>query len=206
MVVAMKILGLTGDIASGKSTVARLLSEAGASHLDADLLVRELYADAEFAARIEARFGAVTGADGGVDRALLAPLVLGDEAKLRDLEAIVHPAVAALRAQKIAELERNGAEAVVIEAVKLLESGQGALCDEIWCVTARPEIQLKRMIENRGLSAEQAQERLRNQPPRADKEHLAGAVPLVWIDNSGLLCDLRQSVARQWKRFKLSGP
>ena len=199
--VFVKLLGLTGDIASGKSTVARLLVARGAHHLDADVLVRELYADPEFAARLAARFGEVRQSSGAVDRAKLAPLVLADDKVLRELEQIVHPAVAALRQHKLDALEKQGVEVVVIEAVKLLESGQGAPCDEIWCVTARPAVQLQRLMENRGLSQEQARQRLANQPPRAAKESLAGAVPLVWLDNSGSLAELEQSVARQWKRL-----
>ena len=191
-------MGLTGDIAAGKSTVAGLLSARGAAHLDADLLVRELYANADFAARLSARFGAVIDQTGGVDRAKLAPLVLNDAQALRDVEALVFPAVAALRRQKLEALEKAGARVVVIEAVKLLESGQGAGCDAIWCVTASPEIQLGRLMENRGLSLQEARARLDNQPPRAAKEALAGAVPLRWIDNSAGLAELEQIVGRRW--------
>ena len=200
----MKILGLTGDIACGKSTVARWLSERGAAHLDADLQVRELYEDAEFAAQLAARFGDVLAPDGGVDRARLARLVFDDAARLRALEAIVHPAVAQGRARQIAELRAQGRETVVIEAVKLLESGQGAGCDEIWCVTAEPQVQLRRLMENRGLSEAQARARLANQPARAGKTGLARTVPLVWIDNSRTPAQLKQIVARHWNRFKLN--
>ena len=146
----IKILGLTGDIACGKSTVARLLVERGAAHLDADLQVRQLYENPDFAAQLAARFGDVVSESGGVDRAKLGALVFGDSERLRELESLVHPAVAALRQQQIAELEAQGREVVVVEAVKLLESGQGAGCDEIWCVTAAPAVQLARLIENRG--------------------------------------------------------
>lgn len=201
----MKILGLTGDIACGKSTVARLLAERGAAHLDADLQVREIYADPKFAAQLRARFGDVTddsGSDsGGVDRAKLAALVFDDPAKLRELESLVHPAVAALRQQQLSAIQADGGEVAVVEAVKLLESGQGAVCSEIWCVTAAPEVQLARLTENRGLTIEQARARLANQPSRAAKIQLAGCAPLVWIDNSGSLIELEAAVEREWKRF-----
>ena len=200
----MKILGLTGDIACGKSTVARLLVERGAAHLDADLQVRQLYADRDFAAQLAARFGDVLDASGGIDRAKLAPTVLGDAAALRDLERLVHPAVAQLRARQIAELGALGCEVVVVEAVKLLESGQGAACSEIWCVVAAPAVQLRRLIENRHLSQDEARARLAHQPSRADKTKLAGATPLIWINNSGTPAQLEQTVARHWNRFKLS--
>lgn len=198
----MKILGLTGDIACGKSTVARLLTERGAAHLDADLQVREIYADPKFAAQLKARFGDVTNDSGGVDRAKLAALVFEDAAKLRELESLVHPAVAALRQQQISAIEAAGGEVAVVEAVKLLESGQGAGCDEIWCVTAAPAIQLRRLTENRAMTIEQARARLANQPSRADKIKLAGCAPLVWIDNSGSLVELEAAVKREWKRFR----
>lgn len=200
----MKILGLTGDIASGKSTVARLLGERGARHLDADLQVRELYSDLDFAAGLAARFGDVRGESGAVDRGKLAPLVFDNPENLRVLESIVHPAVATLRARQLAELRADGCDVAVVEAVKLLESGQGAQCDEIWCVFADAQVQLRRLTENRGLAPEQARARLANQPSRADKEKLAGCVPLFWIDNSGTPAELEKIVAREWKRSKLN--
>ena len=200
----MKILGLTGDIACGKSTVARLLGERGAVHLDADLQVRELYSDLDFAARLAARFGDILGESGAVDRAKLAALVFDNPKKLRALEALVHPAVAALRARQLAELREQGCDVAAVEAVKLLESGQGAVCDEIWCVVAAPDVQFRRLIENREMNETQARARLANQPSRADKEKLAGEVPIVWIDNSGTPAQLEEIVAREWKRFKLN--
>ena len=200
----MKILGLTGDIACGKSSVARLLGERGAVHLDADLQVRELYGDLDFAAKLAARFGDVLGESGAVDRAKLAPLVFDNADNLRALESLVHPAVAALRARQLFELRAQGCDVAVVEAVKLLESGQGEVCDEIWCVCARPDAQLQRLIRDRGLTPEQARARLDNQPSRVEKEKLAGKTPLVWIDNSGTPAQLEEIVARAWKRFKLS--
>ena len=181
----MKILGLTGDIACGKSTVARLLGERGVRHLDADLQVRELYGDLDFAARLAARFSDILSESGAVDRAKLAPLVFDNPANLRDLESLVHPAVAALRARQLADLRAQGCDVAVVEAVKLLESGQGAACDEVWCVVAAADVQLRRLIENRGLNQDDARARLINQPSRAEKRDLAGCVPLVWIENSG---------------------
>ena len=199
----MKIIGLTGDIACGKSTVARLLGERGAVHLDADLQVRELYSDLDFAAQLAARFGDILSESGAVDREKLAAMVFEDPDNLRDLESLVHPAVAALRARQLNELRAQGVAVAVVEAVKLLESGQGAQCDEIWCVVADADVQLRRLIENREMTPEAARARLNNQPSRADKEKLAGAIPLVWIDNSGTPAQLEEIVAREGKRFKL---
>ncbi len=198
----MRILGLTGDIACGKSSVARLLAEKSAAILDADLLVRELYADKSFASRVAALFPApVQGENGEIDRARLGALVFGDEEKLRRLESLVHPAVAALRSEKLRALEAAGVGVVAVEAVKLLESGQGASCDEIWCVVCAPEVQLRRLMENRGLSESEARARLQNQPSREAKIALARPTPLWWIENNGTMDELAALVARHWTRF-----
>lgn len=198
----MQVLGLTGDIACGKSSVAKMLAERGAAMLDSDHLVRELYADAGFAPRVQALFAdQIRDSNGAIDRARLGAQVFGDAVKLAELEALVHPAVARLRAHKLDDLKVAGQKVVTIEAVKLLESGQGAICDEIWCVVCAPEVQLRRLIGLRGLSESQAQERLRLQPLRADKRILARDVPLIWLENNEGLDELRALVARQWTRF-----
>lgn len=198
----MRILGLTGDIACGKSTVARLLAQRGVATLDADLLVRELYRNPAFVPRVQALFDApVIADDGSIDRTKLAEPVFEDAQKLRQLELLVHPAVASLRGEKLRALEAAGEQAVVVETVKLLESGQGSICDEIWCVVCSPEVQLRRLIENRGLSASEAQVRLKNQPSREDKLALAQSTPLVWMENDGTLDELAAQVAREWTRF-----
>lgn len=201
----MRILGLTGDIACGKSTVARILNgRFGVVHLDSDRLVRELYARKEFAAQLAARFGDVLNDAGEIDRPKLGALVFSDAQKLRELEAFVHPAVAALRREKLDELAAAGEEFVVVEAVKLLEAGQGSDCDEIWCVVASPAVQTRRLIEIRGFSAEEAQIRLDNQPSRERKMELAGNVPLVFIENNGTLEELETMVEEKWREFQSS--
>ena len=197
----MKKLGLTGDIACGKSTVAAFLKQLGAHILDSDLIVRELYADTDFAARLKPDFGDVLEENGGVSRVKLGALVFNNPEKLRALETIVHPAVAALRARKFAQLESQNCAVVVIEAVKLLESGQGRVCDEIWCVVANSATQTRRLMENRGLSAQQAAIRLRAQPSRADKIKLAAPIPLRFLENDGTLADLEEKTRDLWTNF-----
>lgn len=198
----MRILGLTGDIACGKSTVARLLKERGAEVLDSDLLVREIYADTEFAALVQELFQTpVVDSHGGVDRGKLAPLVFGDKPALAALEKLVFPAVATLREGKFRELKALGRKVVVIEAVKLLESGQGSGCNAIWCVVCSREVQLHRLMHDRGLNEVAAIARLDNQPSRERKLDLAGETPLVWIENDGTLADLKALVEKQWVRF-----
>ena len=198
----MRILGLTGDIACGKSTVAHLLQERGAAVLDSDLLVRELYARKDFAVQVQELFEApILNEECGIDRGKLGQLVFNNAPGLKQLEALVFPAVGTLREEKIRSLEALGQNVVIIEAVKLLESGQGHICNEIWCVVCAPEVQLIRMVENRGLTREGALARLRSQPSRAAKTELAGQVPLVWVENDGTLSELAAQVERHWKKF-----
>lgn len=197
----MRILGLTGDIACGKSTVAAFLKNWGAAHLDSDLLVRELYADENFAALVSARFGDVLNLENGVDRAKLGAIVFSDAQKLQTLETLVFPAVTKLRAQKFELLRENGASVVAVEAVKLLESGQGQICEEIWCVVASQTVQTKRLIQDRGLTLAQAEARLASQPSRADKMRLAQSIPLVFLENDDTLAALEMAARALWQRF-----
>ena len=201
----MKILGLTGDIACGKSTVAAFLKNWGVANLDSDLLVRELYADPDFANLIAARFGDVLNPENGVDRAKLGALVFENAPELKTLETLVFPAVARLRTRKFEQLRENGASVVAVEAVKLLESGQGQICDEIWCVVASEPTQTRRLMENRGLTSDQAAARLASQPSRADKMKLAQTIPLFFLENDGSLGDLETQARLLWNRFLEKG-
>lgn len=197
----MKILGLTGDIAAGKSTVARLLQARGAAHLDADLGVHELYAQPAFAATVAGQFGDVLAKSGGVDRTKLGSVVFSNPAKMAQLEALVHPAVAKLRREQLQKLREQEERAVVIEAVKLLESGQGHDCDEIWCVVAWQNVQLGRLMNDRRMARDDAQQRLDAQPSPEAKRALAGRVPLHFLSNNGTLAGLEERVDAQWTRF-----
>jgi dephospho-CoA kinase len=198
---------LTGDIASGKSTVAAMLNERGAHVLDADLLVHELYSDTEFAQKIAELFSdGVLDGEGKVDRKKLGAIVFQNPDVLKKLETIVHPAVAELREEKLKVLRaRPETEVVVLEAVKLIESGQARGCEEVWCVVSTPEIQLQRLMEKRGLSEEQARARLASQPSREEKraqlEYSASGVPLVFLENNGTVEELSRVVEQEWQRF-----
>jgi len=202
-------LGLTGDIASGKSTVAGVLHDLGATVIDADLLVRELYADKEFARRVASLFDTpILAHDGTVDRRALRQVVLADATALPRLEALVHPAVAALRDRKLQALREQPQppRVVVIEAVKLIESGQAGQCDTIWCVTCAAENQLRRLMETRGLAENTARNLLARQPPFAEKlaqlsQHEGEAIPFVVIENNGSLEELQQRVRELWEQL-----
>jgi len=154
-------IGLTGPIGCGKSTVAGWLAARGAVAIDADAVARVVTAPGQPAHEaILARFGdAVRGPDGTLDRTALGRVVFADPVALRDLEAIVHPAVRPRILAAIAAAEAAGARAVVIEAIRLVEGGLAALCAETWLVTCTPDEQRARLA-GRGVAPDDAARRI----------------------------------------------
>ena len=188
------VIGLTGPIAAGKSTVAELLQEHGASSIDADVVYRSLlHPSSELGQSIVARFGpAVVGADQQIDRAALGELVFRDPKALADLERIAHPAVVAEIRRQIAA---SNANVVVIEAVKLVESGLLADIDSLWLVTADPEVRLRRLASRRGLTEEQARARMAASSRVSEPD-----APIdVVIRNAGDMSRLARDVADVWR-------
>ena len=190
------LIGLTGNIATGKSTVASMLAELGAETIDADRVVHELMrAGTTVHARIVDTFGTqVLGPDGEIDRSHLASIVFADLAALDKLEKIVHPATIRTISERI---EGSCAEAVVQEAIKLIESGMACDCDSVWVTTCTPEQQLHRIMKGRGESRTAAEMRVRAQPPQSEKVARANVV----IDTSGSLTGTKAQVDEAWKRF-----
>ena len=192
------ILGLTGNIASGKTTVGLMLLELGLSaYIDADNVVHELYLPGQALPHALAKaFGpGVLDSAGGVDRRALGAIVFDNPERLGQLEAIVHPAVREALLSWVRALPPDATGA--LDAVKLVESGYAPFCHGLWIVTCPPEIQLHRLIEQRGLSAEEAHARLAAQPPIEAKLPLATAV----VHNDGSLENLRQQVTDAWRVF-----
>lgn len=185
-------IGITGPIGCGKSTVAGWLAETGAVVVDADRLAREVTAPGEPAlAAIAARFGErFLRGDGTLDRPALGRLVFADPAALRDLEAIVHPAVRPRIAAAVAAAEGAGSDIVVIEAIKLVEAGYAAECDEVWLVTCSPDVQRERLV-SRGLDDATAAERIAAQGDIASR--LRSAATRV-LDASGSRSEVRTAV------------
>ncbi|HUG29268.1 MAG TPA: dephospho-CoA kinase [Candidatus Limnocylindria bacterium] len=142
-------IGLTGPIGCGKSTVAGWLADLGARVIDADQVARGVTPPGSpgLAAVVEAFGDGILRADGTLDRAALARIVFADPVALRRLEAIIHPAVRPPILEQIAGAEREGAVAVVVEAIKLVDGGLAALCDEVWLITCEPAEQRGRLIE-----------------------------------------------------------
>lgn len=180
------VVGLTGGIASGKSTVSAMLEADGIPVVDADRLAREAVEPGQPAfAEVVAAFGAeVVGADGRLDRARLAARVFADPAARATLEAIVHPRVFERERAWLAQVarERPGGVAV-IDAALLLESGNHRWMDQVVLVTAPPEVQIERLVGSRGLTRADAEARVRAQWPLERKRALADHE----VDNGGSL-------------------
>lgn len=190
------LLGLTGNIACGKTSVGQLLTERfGAEYVDADRLVHALYAPGTPETRaIAQRFGdELVQPDGTIDRRRLADIVLGDRSALRDLEAILDPAVMRAIAARVAQ---TSARVLVLDAIRLVESGLSDRCDTLWVVVCDRASQIQRLQASRGLSAEQAALRVEAQTPAEDKLRHARAV----ISNTGTLDELAEQVAAAWAR------
>lgn len=155
------IIGLTGPIGCGKSTVGAMLAELGGVSIDADALVREVTAPGQPALRaIRERFGdGVFRPSGVLDRAALAALVFSDAKALQDLEDIVHPGVRVLIDARLEWARRDGDPFVVIEAIKLVEGGLAQRCDEVWLIECSPNVQRER-LSARGMSEEDVERRL----------------------------------------------
>lgn len=188
-------VGLTGGIGSGKSEVSRRLAARGALLVDADVLARDAVAPgSDGLATVVTAFGSgVLDADGSLDRAALGRIVFGDPEARRRLEAIVHPRVRALAEAAFAAAPYD---AIVVHDVPLLvEAGLHRDYDVVLVVAADPEVQLRRLVESRGMSAEDAAARIAAQAPLADK--LAVADLVIW--NNGDLGLLGAEVDRVWR-------
>lgn len=187
------VLGITGNIASGKSTVSGILSELGATVIDSDLVYRELVSPGQPLLRVLAsRFGEdIVAADGSLDRPALGKIVFSDPGALADLDRITHPDVIAEVDRRVEEIEHG---VVVLDAVKLIESGHAERCDAVWVVITSPDEQVTRLMNRNKLSEDEARRRVDAQPPLESKLKRADLV----VDNSGTVEQTREQVMRAW--------
>lgn len=192
------VIGLTGNIATGKSVGRKMLEHLGAYGIDADALAHRAMAKGAPAYQpIVDTFGRwVLGTNQEIDRAKLGQVVFSAPEALRKLEEIVHPFVG----QAVDLLvKRSKYDVVVIEAIKLLEGNLAALCDSIWVTDASESLQIARLMKKRGLNEAEARQRVFSQSPQKDKVDAADIV----IDNSGSFEELWKQVVAGWEKIAL---
>jgi dephospho-CoA kinase len=194
----MRVIGLTGGIASGKSTVSGMLRELGARVVDADAIAREVVAPGRPAwEEIVAWLGRdILQADGSIDRRRLGELVFADREARAALEAITHPRIAAAAREALAAAARDGCAVAVLDVPLLYEAGWDRQVDEVWVVYVDAHTQVERLMARDGLTAAQAGVRIAAQGPLAAKADLADVV----IDNGGGPESTRAQVAAAWRR------
>jgi dephospho-CoA kinase len=188
------LVGLTGGIGSGKSTVSARLAELGARIIDADAITREVQQPGtEVFAGIVERFGeGVVAADGSLDRQALADIVFNDPDELKALNEIVHPAVGVEIAERLKAAAQTD-DVVILDVPLLVESGRDDMAAMV-VVDVDPEIAIQRLIEHRGFREEDARARIGRQASREDRLAKASKV----LDNSGTVDDLRAQVDEIW--------
>ena len=198
----MILIGLTGGIGSGKSTVSARLAELGARVIDADAITREVQQPGtEVFAAIVGRFGdGVVAADGSLDRAALAAKVFGDPEELKALTDIVHPAVGVMIAERMAEAAGTD-DVVVLDVPLLVESGRDDMAAMV-VVDLDPEVAVQRLVEHRGFAEEDARARISRQASREDRLARADKV----LDNSGSVEDLLAQVDAAWPWIQAQSP
>lgn len=197
----MRVIGLTGSIASGKSAVAKMLEEKGAYLLDADLLAREVVEPGQPAWQeiVDWLGESILRPDRKIDRAKLADLVFNDRQMLEKLNKIVHPRVSARFVFLSEKIKEKDPDAVIVYDVPLLiEAGLQGFVDLVLLAYVPREVQLARLQSRDGLSRAGAELRLKAQMPLEEKKNYADVI----IDNSGTLAETSRQVDQFWKEFK----
>jgi dephospho-CoA kinase len=195
----MRVIGLTGGIASGKSLVSQQLAELGATIIDADKLGHESYQQGTDTYRevIEAFGQDVVGPDGEIDRRALGSKVFGNPEARKRLEGIVWPAIRRLAKERIEKLRGEGVSAVVLEAAVLIEADWLDIVDEVWLVLVEPEIARQRVVDRNGLTPEEADKRIGAQLTNDERRPYSQ----VTIENNGTLDQLRTAVDEAWSKL-----
>jgi dephospho-CoA kinase len=195
---SVKVIGLTGGIGSGKSTVARFLEEMGAVTVDLDSVGHEVLKQAQIRKRLAGEFGReILAAGDEIDRTRLGRLVFNNPEALARLNAIVHPAIDRKVRRLLEGYRRQGERIVVLEAAAMLEAGRGGDFDELWVAAAPEDVALARLAARTGLSREEALTRLRSQLTDEERVRQADVV----IDTDCTLDQLKESVAAEWRKL-----
>ena len=198
----MKVIGLTGGIGSGKSTVSQYLRELGAMIIDADKVGHEVFKpETEAWREVVAAFGKqIVASNSTIDREKLGAIVFGNsEARVR-LNQIMHPRIHKVVKTQLEEYQRQGAGVVIIEAPLLVEAGWTSLVDEVWVTTAPEDTVLRRLKKRIGLSESESRARIRSQLPTEERIKQANVV----IDTDCDLGELRAKVKELWRRLQVS--
>ena len=197
----MKIIGLTGGIGSGKSTVSQFLAELGAVVIDTDKVGHEAFKPGtESWQRVVAAFGrSVVTADGNIDRKKLGEIVFDSSVELLKLEQIIHPAISEIVIARIEEYRQQGVKVVVLEVPLLVEAGWASLVNEVWVTTAPEPVILRRLEERTGMTEQESLARMRSQLPSEERLKHADTV----IDTNCTLDELRKKIKELWCRLQI---
>jgi len=196
----LHVIGLTGGIASGKSTVARFFREQEVSVLDADVLGHRTYDPGTdtFAAVVRTFGDDLVASDGTIDRKVLGTKVFGKPEELKRLTDIVWPGIRKLASEALSELETGGTALAVLEAAVLFEAGWEDLTDEIWVVVVEPELAVERLAARNGLDADAARARIASQLSNAERTSRADLV----IENNSDMGALETRIQAAWEQLQ----
>ena len=196
----MIVIGLTGGIASGKSTIAKMLSELGAVVIDADKVGHEAFRPhTEAWRKVVAAFGKdILGQNEAVDRSKLAQLVFKDPKALTQLNSIMHPLMHEIVGRKIEGLRRQGIKVVVLEATLLVEAKWTDLVDQVWVTITPGDTVIDRLVSQKGFTEEQAKARIKSQTPISERAKHADVV----LENNSDIDTLRKKVEGLWRELQ----
>jgi len=196
-----RVIGLTGGIGSGKSTVSRFLADLGAVIIDADKIGHEVYRpDTGTWRKLVKTFGSgILATDNTIDRKKLGAIVFGDETELKRLNAIIHPQITEIIKKRIADYRRQGVSVVVVDAPVLFEANAKNLVEEVWVVVSNEANVIKRAIARTSLPEEQIRSRIRSQLSNEERIKRAQVV----IHNDGTAEDLQKKVHKLWNQLKV---
>jgi dephospho-CoA kinase len=196
----MYVIGLTGGIGSGKTTVAKLLEEQGAAILSADLVGHEVYQPGRPAWReiVDAFGREIVAEDGTIDRKKLGAIVFASPRELKRLNAITHPRMKGMMREKLKQMAREGRSVAVLEAALLLEAGWDDLADEVWVTVAPPRVAAGRTSARSGLPPEQVLERIKAQMSNEERARRSHVV----IDTDCDLDGTRRQTLERWAELR----